>query len=452
MREEQQIFWNVWEYRVTPMEQKIAAADGGLIAGVLYRNNGTENQENVDIVIDILDETGVTVLNTVVETLDIVYSSANSVDCPANSQDTVYIPTNWEPTEIGNYILRATIDAGNEDATPEDNVSSKVIVFTEDEYGHDDEGDLTNEVFPRESEAVPGYYNPTGQGCFYHMVNGGSTAYGINVSFGDNAGLSQGGTVAEIEFEARIYTYDPSVGVTDSDYESTFFTFLPSWNGTTQYLEFDDPVELEQGTAYFVGVIAEYENEGALTVNVQPNSDTDFSTGQYSQTGDGDFVWFVSQTYTPAIRLILSERGCLDDEACNYNADAVIDAGNCIYVGDSCNDNDSNTFDDIIQEDCDCEGTVNVEEIVSSNGVTLFQNTPNPVTSITTFSFELNTSRDIQFEIRDMRGRIITNMDKGTMAAGIHRIDFDIEGLSGGMYTYTLTADGISLTKKMTLK
>ena len=80
------------------------------------------------------------------------------------------------------------------------------------------------------------------------------------------------------------------------------------------------------------------------------------------------------------------------------------------------------------------------------------QNTPNPVTSITTFSFELNTIRDIQFEIRDMRGRIITNMDIGTMAVGIHSIDFDIEGLSGGMYTYTLTADGVSLTKKMTIK
>ena len=51
-----------------------------------------------------------------------------------------------------------------------------------------------------------------------------------------------------------------------------------------------------------------------------------------------------------------------------------------------------------------------------------------------------------------MRGRIIANMDKGTIAAGIHRIDFDIEGLSGGMYTYTLTADGVSLTKKMTVK
>ena len=27
--------WNVWEYRVTPMEQAISAADGGVLAGVL---------------------------------------------------------------------------------------------------------------------------------------------------------------------------------------------------------------------------------------------------------------------------------------------------------------------------------------------------------------------------------------------------------------------------------
>ena len=71
---------------------------------------------------------------------------------------------------------------------------------------------------------------------------------------------------------------------------------------------------------------------------------------------------------------------------------------------------------------------------------------------MTTFTFELNVSRDIQFEIRDMSGRLITEMDKGAMAAGIHTIDFDIDGLSGGMYTYTLTADGVSLTKKMTVK
>ena len=33
--------YNLFEYRVTPMEQAIPAADGGVLAGVLYRNAGS---------------------------------------------------------------------------------------------------------------------------------------------------------------------------------------------------------------------------------------------------------------------------------------------------------------------------------------------------------------------------------------------------------------------------
>ena len=43
-------------------------------------------------------------------------------------------------------------------------------------------------------------------------------------------------------------------------------------------------------------------------------------------------------------------------------------------------------------------------------------------------------------------------MDKGTLGAGNHSIDFDVNGLSSGMYTYSLIANGVSVTKKMTVK
>ena len=395
--------WNVWEYRVTPMEQRYAAADGGVLAGVLYRNSGTENGDNVDIIVEILDESGSTVLNTTTETIEVAYSFANAIDCPANAQDTIYIPTGWEPSSTGNYILRATIDAGVEDATPDNNVMSKVIVFSDDEYGHDDEAELSTEVFPRESESISGYYDPSGQGNFYHTVNEGSTAYGLTVAFGESCGTNIDGQVAELEFESRLYFYDGSVGITDSPFESTFWTFDPNWAGTTQYLPFEDPIELDAEAVYFVGVIAEYESEGALTVSVQPDSDTDNSTGEYNVTGAGDYVWFTSQTYTPGVRLILSER-------------------------------------------------VGINEIANANGVTLLQNRPNPASNTTTFAFELSTVKDIQFEIRDLSGRVITSMDKGTLGAGNHTIDFDVNGLSSGMYTYSLIANGVSVTKKMTVK
>jgi hypothetical protein len=327
--------WNVWEYRVTPMEQAIPASDGGVVAGVLYRNNGNENQTDVEVLVEILNESGDVVLASVTETIPTVYSFANGTNCPANSQDTLYIATGWEPSVIGNYILRSTLTSGSSnDLTPEDNTMSKVIVYSDDEYGHDDEAALDGEMFPRESD-IGGLYDPSGQGCFYHMVNSGSTAYGITVDFGENCGLAIDGHPAELEFESRLYFYDSTVGITDSPFESAFWSYDTTWsNAGPKYLPFDYPIELDADAVYFAGVIAEYESEGGLTVNAQLNSDTDNSTGEYNSTGAGDYVWFTSQTYTPAIRLILNEgafSGCTDTSACNYDSNANTDDGSCVF-------------------------------------------------------------------------------------------------------------------------
>ena len=395
--------WNVWEYRVTPMEQKIAAGDGGVLAGVLYRNNGTENQENVEVLVEVLSEEG-DVLASVSETIPTVYSFANGLNCPANSQDTIYIATGWEPSATGNYILRSTLTSGSStDSTPEDNTMSKVMVYSDDEYGHDDEAVLDGEMFPRESD-IAGLYDPSGQGAFYHMVNGGSTAYGITVDFGSSCGLNIDGDEGELEFETRLYFYDNTVGITDSPFESAFWTYDPAWsNAGPYYLAFEDPIDLEAGAVYFAAVIAEYESDGGLTVNAQLDSDTDNSTGEYNQAGDGSFVWFTSQTYSPAVRLILSER-------------------------------------------------VGVDEIANLNGIYLNQNIPNPASNVTTFNFELSQSRSVQFEIRDLSGRVITRLEKGTLGAGAHNVTYDVSALSSGLYTYTLIADGVSITKKMVIR
>jgi len=395
--------WNVWEYRVTPIEQKIAAGDGGVLAGVLYRNNGTDNQDDVEVLVEVLSEEG-DVLASVSEILPTVYSFANGLNCPANSQDTIYIATGWEPSATGNYILRSTLTSGSStDSTPEDNTMSKVIVYTDDVYGHDDEAVLDGEMFPRESD-IEGLYDPSGQGAFYHMVNGGSTAYGITVDFGSSCGLNIDGDEGELEFETRLYFYDNTVGITDSPFESAFWTYDPAWsNAGPYYLAFEDPIDLDADAVYFAAVIAEYESDGGLTVNAQLDSDTDNSTGEYNQAGDGSFVWFTSQTYSPAVRLILSER-------------------------------------------------VGVDEIANLNGINLNQNIPNPASNVTTFNFDLSQSRSVQFEIRDLSGRVITRLEKGTLGAGAHTVTYDVSALSSGLYTYTLIADGVSITKKMVIR
>lgn len=393
--------YNVFEYRVTPLEQAIPEADGGLLAGVLYRNSGFENQDETTVTVEVLDDAG-NVLSTTTENIGTVYSFANAPNCPANSQDTVYISTGWTPSATGDYVLQATIGSGSEDANADDNMMSKVIVYSDDEYGHDDEGDYNVEFAPGDSD-IEGLFNPCGYGNYFHMHNAGSTAYGVTVQFGPSAG---GG---DLEFETRLYTYDGAVGLTDSPFESTYWTYDDAWtpgsvaNGDYVYLPFEDPIELTDENFYFAAVIAEFESGAQLTVVGNGDTDTDNSTGDYNLTGAGDFVWFTSQTSTPAIRLILSER-------------------------------------------------VGVDEIANRNGMILHQNVPNPTQGTTSIRFELLQSRNVSMELRDLQGRLIERVERGQLPAGEHRLDMDVASLQGGIYTYTLVADGIRLTKKMIVR
>lgn len=393
--------YNVFEYRVTPLEQAIPEADGGLLAGLLYRNLGNANQDETTVTIEILDEGG-NVLSTTTEELGTVNSFANALNCPANPQDTIYIATGWTPTTVGNYVLQATIASANEDENPEDNVISKVIVYTDDEYGHDDEGDLNVEFTPRDSD-IEGLFNPCGYGSYFHMHNEGSMAYGLTVRFGPSCG---GG---DLEFETRLYTYDGATGLTDSPFETTYWSYDDAWTPTSTgtsdfvYLPFEDPIELTSDNFYFAGVINEFESEAQLTVLGNGDTDTDNSTGDYNLTGAGDFVWFTSQTSTPAIRLILSDR-------------------------------------------------VGVDEIANRNGIDLHQNVPNPSNGTTLIRFELTQPRQVTMELRDLQGRLIESIQKGQLPAGNHQVEFNVSDLQGGIYTYTLVADGMRLTKKMMVK
>ena len=50
--------------------------------------------------------------------------------------------------------------------------------------------------------------------------------------------------------------------------------------------------------------------------------------------------------------------GCIDDMACNYDDMANTDDGSCLVIGDACDDMDDMTFDDIVNDSCECVGTL----------------------------------------------------------------------------------------------
>ena len=86
------------------------------------------------------------------------------------------------------------------------------------------------------------------------------------------------------------------------------------------------------------------QSDGSCVYPGDPCNDNDSNTTNDTLNSDCDCVGTVS------------ENGCTESSACNYNANATQSDGSCVYPGDPCNDNDSNTTNDTLNSDCDCVG------------------------------------------------------------------------------------------------
>jgi PKD repeat protein len=93
----------------------------------------------------------------------------------------------------------------------------------------------------------------------------------------------------------------------------------------------------------------------------------------------------------------------------------------------------------------------NVAEVLWSDGVQLFQNTPNPFTHQTKISFYLPEAMETVLVITDVMGRRVHQF-KGRYSQGYHMLDWILEdNLSAGIYHYTLLTGTGQLTRRMVL-
>lgn len=388
--------YNWWEYRVTPMEQRISEAEGGMVAGTVFRNNGVNDQTNCVITIDILDD-AMSVVHTYASEVFDIPANNNSPVCPNQANDTLYSATGWEPGAAGTYYVRSTISSDQVDSIPDNSMMEKMIIYSDAEYGHDDENNLNVELSPREDG---GEFDPTGYANWYHCPNEGSVAYGITVVIGNSS--DQGA-----EFEARLYRgtddspYDPN----SAEFQTNSYWWLDQgFTGTTQYFPFDFEQEMDPMHPYFAGIMNETFSEFELTCMATSNTDTDNSTLIYERSGGGDYIWFGSQTPSPSVRLIFAA-----------------------WVG--------------------------VEELGEMNGIDLNQNIPNPATGNTLIPYNLEQPTMVRFEIRDLQGRLMEVVNPGMMPTGQHQFDLNISSYAAGLYTYTLITDAdVRLTRRMTVR
>jgi len=81
----------------------------------------------------------------------------------------------------------------------------------------------------------------------------------------------------------------------------------------------------------------------------------------------------------------------------------------------------------------------------------LLANYPNPFNPKTNISFSLPNLSIVLLEVYDILGQKITTLVDGPRLPGDHTVTFDATHLNSGIYIYRLTANGVTLSRKMSL-
>ena len=95
---------------------------------------------------------------------------------------------------------------------------------------------------------------------------------------------------------------------------------------------------------------------------------------------------------------------------------------------------------------------VGINEATPENdNVALYQNFPNPFSTLTNISYSVKKSGNVSVDVLDLTGRKVMTRDLGYKTAGNYNFNLNAGSLNSGIYFYTLTTNGSSVTRRMTV-
>jgi hypothetical protein len=88
---------------------------------------------------------------------------------------------------------------------------------------------------------------------------------------------------------------------------------------------------------------------------------------------------------------------------------------------------------------------------LTPEGFSLLQNYPNPFNPTTTITFSIPKDDFVSLKVYDILGKEIETLIENNLSAGIHKIDFNANNLSSGIYIYRLKTGNTIIEKRMHL-
>ena len=95
--------------------------------------------------------------------------------------------------------------------------------------------------------------------------------------------------------------------------------------------------------------------------------------------------------------------------------------------------------------------TTGINDVVTTSGITLEQNFPNPFSDITKIQYSLAQTANVQVFVLDTQGKAIATLANGQKPAGVYSVDFIPTTLSSGVYFLVLKSNNYVETKRMVL-
>ena len=131
--------------------------------------------------------------------------------------------------------------------------------------------------------------------------------------------------------------------------------------------------------------------------------------------------------------------GCTDETACNYIAEATEDDGSCLYPGDTCDDNDDTTINDVYSYDCVCREVDGLTEAESTLDWSVY---PSPTFGV------LNPHGRCRVGWRSGGGDLVDHGSGPETRAPAGQTQLDVHELAPGVYFLTLCSPAMAATTR----
>jgi plastocyanin len=119
--------------------------------------------------------------------------------------------------------------------------------------------------------------------------------------------------------------------------------------------------------------------------------------------------------------------GCSEEGACNFNPEATEIDDTCEFQGDPCDDNDQYTMNDVIGDDCICQGEV---DGVSESQIVTTLVYPNPTSSSINVKLSASQFNEVKgLSLYNAEGGIVLSVEIKSQATHINATE-----LSAGIY------------------